>query len=58
MKDEYREEHHVYGAKIAEELLSELNYDKDKLQRSYSKLSDDSKEFYKLKYESAMSIFK
>ena len=31
---------------------------KDKLQRSYNKLSKKNKEFYKLKYESAMSIFK
>lgn len=121
-KDEYKEEHHIYGAEIAEELLNELNYEKekinlikkcilnhrgsrltkkttkeeiciadadamahfdniaslfslvykemnlsiddgakfvkDKLQRSYNKLSDESKEFYKNKYESAMSIFK
>ena len=31
---------------------------KDKLQRSYKKLSKNSKDFYKSKYESAMSIFK
>jgi len=121
-KDEYLEEHHIYGAAIAEELLTELNYPqdkielikkcilnhrgsrptkktsieevcvadadaithfdnipslfslvykerqlsiddgaqfvKDKLERSYNKLSDASKEFYKHKYECAMNIFK
>jgi uncharacterized protein len=31
---------------------------KDKLQKSYNKLSKKNKEFYKSKYESAMSIFK
>ena len=121
-KEEYYEEHNVIGAKIAEELLTELKYPKekiehikkciinhraskiinkltaeeicvadadamahfdnipslfsmvykekkmsiedgekfvkDKLQRSYNKLSNKSKEFYKLKYESIMSVFK
>ncbi len=33
-------------------------YIKNKLQRSYNKLSDSSKDFYKSKYEKAMSIFK
>lgn len=120
-KEEYKEEHHIYGAEIAGGLLNDLNYDKkkielikkcilnhrgsrltakttieevcvadadamahfdnipslfslvykemnlsiddgtkfvkDKLQRSYNKLSDESKEFYKNKYDSAMNIF-
>jgi len=120
-KGEYAEEHHIYGADIAEELLTKLNYPEDKielikkcilnhrarrltkkntieeicvadadamahfdnipslfnlvyaemnlsidegakfvkekLQRSYNKLSKESKEFYKSKYENAMSIF-
>lgn len=34
MPSEYgsREEHHLYGEKIAEELLTKLNYPKDKLE--------------------------
>ncbi|MDR0880738.1 MAG: HD domain-containing protein [Clostridioides sp.] len=120
-KDEYKDEHHIYGAKMAEEMLNaysypkdkielikncilhhrgsrpaekstieeicvadadamahfdnipslfslvykerELNIDegakfvKDKLYRSYDKLSDRTKELYKDKFEGAMSIF-
>ena len=105
------EEHHVYGAKIAEDILNELNYEdekmelvqkcvfnhrgsvnleklskeelcvadadaishfayverkmnieegvqfvKAKLERSYNKLSDESKFFYKEKYERVMAV--
>ena len=120
-KEEYKEEHHIYGAQIAENLLKNLDYPvdrielikkcilnhrgsrpaskttieeicvadadaithfdnipslfslaykemklpinegaefvKNKLQRSYNKLSPDSKKFYEPKYRSAMSIF-
>lgn len=120
-KEEYKEEHHIYGAEIAEELLKTLNYPKekidiikkcilnhrgsvlkekttneevcladadamahfdnipslfslvykerkmsiedgkifvkDKLNKSYNKLSDKGKEIYKEKYKNVMQIF-
>lgn len=121
-KEEYKENHHIYGAQIAEELLKGLNYPeekiklikrcilnhrgsvlkekitneeiclsdadamahfdnipslfnyvyrerkmsvdngekfvKDKLDRSYNKLSGKGKKLYKEKYENVMKIFK
>jgi len=32
-KKEYVKDHHIYGAKIAEELLNEYNYPKDKIEK-------------------------
>jgi uncharacterized protein len=121
-KEEYKAEHHIHGAKIAEELLTECGYPpekielikqcilnhrgsrprarntieeicvadadamahfdnipslfslvykekqlpidegakfvQEKLQRSFDKLSDRSKQIYRARYEGAMSIFK
>jgi uncharacterized protein len=120
-KEEYVKEHHIYGAEIAEQLLTDYNYPEDKielikkcilnhrgsrprskvtieeiiiadadamahfdnipslfslvykerqmsiddgarfvkekLQRSYDKLSDNSKRLYRRRYDEAMSIF-
>ena len=32
-KEEYKENHHIYGAQIAEELLENLNYPKEKIEK-------------------------